>query len=333
MVASKTVISYVLLAVGVCVLAYFVTTVEIGLVVSSLRQAGALPLSGAVAASLLNIGIKAWRWQWIISRVSSVRIPAHVAVGSVYAGVASASLVPGRVVDFAKPLIAKGSYGVPMTRSTTALILERVADSLSVALLFVLSILFVPQIRGTAVHTVVLPVAGVFALIILLAALFRERASALLKGLLSKLPQEKRFVAAVGRVVYGSLDSIAACADRSGLAVLFAFSAAAMLLEVVRFYLVFLSTGIHIDLFAVMLLYTASILVSFVSFVPGGIGIIEAFQAASLVLLLPGESAREVAKGAILIDRVISYYAVAAIGAVFLVLYQRSYSATRGSGE
>ncbi|MGB3982355.1 MAG: lysylphosphatidylglycerol synthase transmembrane domain-containing protein [Bacillota bacterium] len=322
-VEPRTAISYVLLAVGICVLVLFIRTVEIDLVLSSLRDAGVLPLVAAVAASLLNICIKAWRWHWMIVRVGSVRMSAGASIGSIYAGVASASLVPGKIVDFAKPLIAKGSCDVPLTQSTTAMLVERVVDTLSVALIFLVSLPFIPGIKGTVVQTAVLPFAAASVLIILLALVFRQRFSTLLKALISRLPQDKRFVATLTSVVDRALNSLAASVDRSGLVVLLAFSLVSMVLEVARFYLVFLSIGIQINWFAVALLYTASILVSFVSLVPGGVGVTEAFQAASLGLLLQDGSAREVAKGAVLLDRVISYYAVVAIGAVILVLYQR----------
>lgn len=326
---SRAIIRYCLLAVGVLVFAYFITTVDVDLVLSSLQGASLLPLAGAVAASLLNIVVKALRWQGMIARVSPVRMPIGLSIGSIYAGVASASLVPGKALDFAKPLIAKGSYDVPLTQSTTAMLLERIADTHVVAILFLASVPFIPGVRGTVVQTAVLPVAILFALLTVLGLIFRQQASHLLRTFLSWLPQDKRFVVALHRVVDGSLGSLAASADRGGLFVLLLLSLLAMVLEVVRFHLVFQSLGVHIGLPAVTLLYTASILVSFISFVPGGVGVTEAFQAASLGLLLPAGLAREVAKGAVLIDRVISYYIVVAIGAFLLMLYQRSYSAAR----
>ncbi|MGB4218661.1 MAG: hypothetical protein WBK63_06140, partial [Bacillota bacterium] len=82
-VEPRTAISYVLLAVGICVLVLFIRTVEIDLVLSSLRDAGVLPLVAAVAASLLNICIKAWRWHWMIVRVGSVRMSAGASIGSI----------------------------------------------------------------------------------------------------------------------------------------------------------------------------------------------------------------------------------------------------------
>lgn len=262
----------------------------------------------------------------MIARVSPVRMSVGLSIGSIYAGVASASLVPGKAVDFAKPLIAKGSYDVPLTQSTTAMLLERVADTLVVAVLFLVSVPFIAGVRGTVVQTVVLPVAVLFTLLVVLGLVFGQAASRLLRMFLSWLPQEKRFVAALNRILDGSLSSLAASANRGGLVVLFLLSLAAMVLEVVRFHLVLQSLGVHIGMPAVTLLYTASILVSFISFVPGGVGVTEAFQAASLSLLLPAGSAREVAKGAVLIDRVIWSYIVVAIGSLLLMLYQRSYS-------
>lgn len=323
---TKTAIRYALLTVGVLVFAYFIATVDVALVLSSLRGAGMGYMAGAVAASLLNIGVKALRWQWMVSRVSSVRMSVGISVGSIYAGVASASLVPGKAVDFAKPLIAKGSYDVPLTNSTTAMLIERVADTVVVALIFLASVPFIPGVRGTIVQSVLVPVAGVFTLVVFLGLVFRRQAERLLKALVAWLPPEKRVSASLSRIVDGSMKSLSASTDRTGLALLLILSLAAMVLEVVRFFLVLLSLGVHVSLPAVGLLYTASILVSFVSFVPGGVGVTEAFQSASLQLLVAAGPAREVAKGAVLIDRVISYYLVVAIGAILLMWYQRSYA-------
>ena len=132
--------------------------------------------------------------------------------------------------------------------------------------------------------------------------------------------------ATLSRIVDGSFESLSASTDRTGLALLVILSLAAMVLEVVRFFLVLISLDVHVSLPAVGLLYTASILVSFISFVPGGVGVTEAFQSASLQLLVATGPGREVAQGAVLIDRVISYYLVVAIGAILLMWYQRSYA-------
>lgn len=323
---TKAVIRYALLIAGVLVFVYFIATVDIALVLSSLRGAGLGYLAGAVVASLLNIGVKALRWRWMISRVSPVRMSAGISIGSIYAGVASASLVPGKAVDFAKPLIAKGFYDVPLTNSTTAMLIERVADTVVVALIFLASVPFIPGVRGTVVQSALVPVAGAFTLVVFLGLIFRRQAERLLKAFVAWLPSEKRASATLSRIVDGSFESLSASTDRTGLALLVILSLAAMVLEVVRFFLVLISLDVHVSLPAVGLLYTASILVSFISFVPGGVGVTEAFQSASLQLLVATGPGREVAKGAVLIDRVISYYLVVAIGAILLMWYQRSYA-------
>jgi uncharacterized protein (TIRG00374 family) len=207
-----------------------------------------------------------------------------------------------------------------------------VADTVVVALLFLASVPFIPGVRGTVVQSVVVPVAGVLMLVAFLGLVFRRQAERLLKAFVAWLPSEKRISATLSRIVDGSFESLSALADRTGVGFLMILSLAAMILEVARFFLVLLSLGVHVSLPAVGLLYTASILVSFISFVPGGVGVTEAFQSAFLHLRVAAGPGREVAKGAVLIDRVISYYLVVAVGAILLMWYQRSYADRESDG-
>lgn len=311
---------YALLFLGLVALLYFLMTLDWPTLRGSIKQVNIFFLLGAVLASLLNIVTKAGRWQRLIRSATSVRISFMLSVGSIYAGVASSSLVPGKAIDVAKPLILKRFHRIPLTPSTTAMLVERALDMLSVAIIFLLALVHLPPV-GSAMH--VLAAAAVVLLVLLAAGITFPQT--FLRGIgwaVAVLPWPERFKRRIDGIVAGSGRSLLTWRRHEHFWPLLVLSLVSLAAEVVRFYCVFRSMGLIVVPWGLTIGYMASILVAVISFIPGGLGVTESFQAAFLRLFVIGEATPGVERGAVLLDRALSYYLVVLIGAIFLLWYQ-----------
>lgn len=318
----RNVLRYVLFLLGLFALAYFLLTLDWQTLQESMRRLDPLFLLGAALASLFNITLKAIRWRLLIQSATAVRISFTSAFASIYAGVASSSLVPGRAIEIAKPLILKGLYRVPLTPSTLAMLVERALDLFSVVAIFLLSLLFLPGAAGS-MH---LPAKIALVLVILLAATMTfprifwhglQQASA-------RLPWPEPFRKQIGEMLLESGRSFLIWGEPKHFGLLLVLSMVALTAEVVRFYCVFRSMGLVVIPLGLALGYTASILVGTLSLLPGGLGVTESFQGALLPLFIIGEGTPGVERGAVLLDRILSYYLVVLVGAIVLFWYQRA---------
>lgn len=312
---------YALHAIGLAALVYFLMTLDWPALRQGVGRVDLFFLVGAVSASLVNIATKAIRWQRLIRSATSVRISFMLSVGSIYAGVASSSLVPGKAIDVAKPLILKRFHHIPLAPSTTAMLVERALDMLSVAIIFLIALAIRPLAVGPAVRVL----AGLAtALLVFLAAALAFPGAFLrgVKRVVEALPIPPRFETPIQSVMAGSGTSLLAWCRRENFWPLLGLSLLSLGAEVVRFYCVFRSVGLTVAPWGLTIGYMASILVAVASFIPGGIGVTESFQAAFVRLFVIGEAATGVERGAVLLDRALSYYLVVLIGAAFLLWCQ-----------
>ena len=93
-------------------------------------------------------------------------------------------------------------------------------------------------------------------------------------------------------------------------------------IEIIRFYFILQMLGIAAPIAAIGFAFTASIVVGVVTMIPGGIGVTEISAAEIIAQLLPAASKGLITSG-VLLDRVLAYYLLIAIGALVLTLSGR----------
>jgi uncharacterized protein (TIRG00374 family) len=69
--------------------------------------------------------------------------------------------------------------------------------------------------------------------------------------------------------------------------------------------------------------YVGAIILGMAFLVPGGVGVTEVSQAGLIAVLAPHAVAPAVARSGVLIDRIVSYYAVLVVGGLLLMAYHR----------
>src|SRR3989441_5896922 len=148
-----------LLVLGLVILAGFVRSVDLAAIVLAVTGADAGRLALAVLLLIANVTVKAARWRIMAGMMSQRPLSLPAAETAILAGVAAASLTPGRGLELAKPLLLRASHGVPMASSTAAVVVERLLDGAALIVLFAVSLVAVPAGRGSAFYPVIAAIA------------------------------------------------------------------------------------------------------------------------------------------------------------------------------
>src|SRR2546428_3038678 len=148
-----------LLVLGFVILAGFVRSVDLAAIVLAVTGADAGRLALAVLLLIANVTVKAARWRIMAGMMSQRPLSLPAAETAILAGVAAASLTPGRGLELAKPLLLRASHGVPMATSTAAVVVERLLDGAALIVLFAVSLVVVPAGRGSAFYPVIAAIA------------------------------------------------------------------------------------------------------------------------------------------------------------------------------
>src|SRR2546426_4762993 len=176
-----------LLVLGLVILAGFVRSVDVAAIVLAVTGADAGRLALAVLLLIANVTVKVARWRIMAGMMSQRPLGLPAAGAAILAGVAAASLTPGRGLEMAEPLLLRGSHGVPMATSTAAVVVERLLDGAALIVLFAVSLVLVPAARESIFYPVIAAVALFFAVGAAL-LLLPHRLAAVATWVISRLP-------------------------------------------------------------------------------------------------------------------------------------------------
>ncbi|HEU5297868.1 MAG TPA: lysylphosphatidylglycerol synthase transmembrane domain-containing protein [bacterium] len=316
-------IRLIFLLAGGALLAVLLVRIDVPAVRASIRAADPRWLGVSLIFLAVNILVKAGRWRWMVRRLTGHVLDLPSAAQAILAGVAAASFSPARTVDLAKPVLLKQRFDVALSTSTAAVLVERFLDGASLIVLLGASLPVLRTARGAQFHPA-LAAAGVL-LVAGAAVLASPRTlRALAARLIGRLPISEDLRTGSSRVADAFTDGLALWRTRANLWPLLGWSVGAALCEAARLAAVFAGLGLPLGLAGGMLTFSVANLVAVVALIPGGIGITELSMAAvaGIVLGIPAASAG--VAGAVLLDRVLSYYLVVGGGAVVLLGAGRS---------
>lgn len=314
---------YILALIGIAALAAFLRNLDLGEVSRSILQIR-LPFFGlAVLATALNLLAKAHRWRLMIAGSANVKISFGHALAGIVAGIAAASLSPGRALDVGKPLMLKSAYGVSLGVSSTAVIVERVLDLFALGIVFSSSLWLVSRLPAGPGFE--FGGAGlVFLAAVTAVMVYPESLCRLAGRIVRGLPGDSAFRKQALRLLEIVTNSLLVWKRRENSWRLLLLSLAAAVLEVVRAYAVLRSVGIPVSIPLAGFSFSASIILGLAALIPGGVGVTETSQAAVLGTFLRGSAGTAAIKGAIALDRILSYYALVLAGALILLAFNRA---------
>ena len=259
------------LALGALVYLGFALLSDPWRLVENLRQVPALTLLAALGLSLVNYALRFAKWQAYL-RLLSIAIPWRRSLLIFLAGL-TMSISPGKLGEVMKSLLLKRSDDVDIARSFPVVFAERFTDVLGLLLLVSLGV-FVFQI---GIHFFLLAMICAFALI-------------LFTGSPRVLHHLLRFLGtfSLGRKLRPSLErafgSARVLLRPRPLGWTTLVSAAAWSMEALAFALILSSLGASFPLlFEAFFVFSSSLLLGALSFLPGGLGITEGSLATQIL--------------------------------------------------
>lgn len=320
MVVKKTLKKYVLPAIGVIILILFIRNIPSDLLSISLKEIGIINLLVLLSLTVFNLLLKALRWQLLIHKISSAKIPLQFSFTTVLAGIAGSSIMPGKV-ELARPLMLKTDYDVPLARSISALSIERVMDLVSLLAIMILSILFLSS--SLNINFILPAMIGASAMLIVVAvvALFAPYWLSVFEKIIFMVVKKDRLKEKTRQFLHSFFEGLSKL-EKTYLSVMTAFSVVINSIEIIRFYLLLQMLGVAASLAAIGFAFTASIIIGVVTMIPGGVGVTEISAAEIISNLLPA-APKGLITGGVLLDRVIAYYLLIALGALILTFSGR----------
>lgn len=303
------------LALAIIVL--FVSRLDIDLQSTweTIRGANPLLYLAAFVAYYCTFPLRAVRWRLLLrsAAVAGARGPLprlRSLAGIIYLSWFANCLIPAKLGDAYRGYAVRQRTGASFSSVMGTVVAERAFDTVVLAMLLMVSLLFIGRLQGAAADVgdrILLIAAALVGLCLVgLAAMWvlRERLHLL-------LPSRIRMVYL--RFQNGILGSFRR-APAGG-----AVTVAVWCTEAARMFLVIQSLSLGLSFPHAVFLSLANALLTVVPFTPGGLGLVEAGMVG--LLLLAGVS-KEQAVAAALLDRTISYWSIVVFGAV-LFLFRR----------
>lgn len=246
------------------------------------------PIYGVVLLlTLLNYGLRFWKWQYLLGRLG-VHLP--IAENLVIFGSGLAMVIsPAKAGEVLKPYLVRVRTGVPMTHTLPALVTERLTDGIAALALAAIS---VGTYAGDRASYVFVPLGLV---VVGLAVLASERVSMAILRVLTRLPGLHR----IGARLESMYVSMRICVAPAPLFLTVLASLVAWGGECVGYMLVFHGFGVDASLDVSTFLYAFATVAG--GAMPGGLGVADGALVGGAVQLVEGLSQADAVAAALLI--------------------------------
>lgn len=276
----------------------------------------------AVIIHLVVIFVRSVRWGFIINQTTEFKKNYIVKTIGLFAGNFSPMRSAGEVLN---AVAGKKINHITLSEGLSAGLTERFFDLAIVGFLLIISALFLPKIRVVAV------LGGLLSLVIMILVYllnWREDSGLWmydkLHPLISKLPIKEEVLDNLyikfTQGLSGMIDYTHSFTSFKNLSFVFFLSALSWILECIRLYTVFYAFNVEMSFLVIVIIFLLANVVGIISALPGGIGSMEiSLTGLFLIFGVPGALAGSIA----LVDRLVSFWVVSALGVVFSSYYAK----------
>ncbi|MFC7229671.1 flippase-like domain-containing protein [Salinirubellus salinus] len=262
-----------------------------------------LPL--AMGLTLTNQALRFVKWEYLL-RELDIDVPLLGSLG-VFTSALVMILTPGKLGDFWKSWLLRDDHGVPISRSSPVVAVERLTDLVGVICLALLGVY-------TFGRSVVLTV-GLLGTLFVGVALLRHRPTCeRLFDLLGRIPRVGDHVGSVRRTYENSYELLRA----DVLTVTIGLSVVSWFCECLGLWLILSGFGVDPGILASAFVFALSSILGALSLLPGGIG---ATEGSMTLLLVELDVSRSVAVGATLLTRAVTLWFSAGLALAALPSY------------
>jgi glycosyltransferase 2 family protein len=276
----------------------------------------------AAIIHLIVVWIRSVRWGFIIHQTTEFKKNFVVKTIGLFAGNFSPMKSAGEVLT---AVAGKKINEISLSEGLSAGLTERFFDLAIVGSLLIIAGLFLPKIRFIAIAGGALSLTVMFIVYLIN---WREGSGIWIYDkihpLISKLPIKKEFLDNLYHRLTKGLEGMISYANSfssfKNLTFVFILSFMSWILECVRLYTVFYAFHVEMNFVAIIIIFLLANVIGVISALPGGIGSIEISLTGLFVLFgVPSALAGSIA----LIDRLVSFWLVNALGIIFSAYYAR----------
>jgi hypothetical protein len=153
------------IAISVVFLAVTLSRVNLQEAAEAIGRAAPAGLATALAIVLVDLCLRALRWHVLLLRVegAGMRPPYRLAFGYLTLGFAANAVLPARLGDIARAVLAAGAFRTPRLAIFGTIMIERVSDGLTMLALAIFSSLVVAgaaELQALTAYAIVLSVTG-----------------------------------------------------------------------------------------------------------------------------------------------------------------------------
>ncbi|MES2638829.1 MAG: lysylphosphatidylglycerol synthase transmembrane domain-containing protein [Myxococcota bacterium] len=274
---------------------------EVGTALATFRWVLFLPVLGL---TLVNYGLRFWKWHYLVGRVGARIGLADNAV--IFASGFAMVISPGRAAELLKPWLVRARTGIPMAQTIPALVTERLTDGIAC---LALAAIGVSTYAGDRAVYVFVPIALVVGG---LAVLSHKGLSLAILGVLRRLP----LIHKIGDKLEEMYLAMRTCVAPVPLLLTVLASLVAWGAECVGYMLVFRGFGIDASLDVSTFLYAFATVAG--GAMPGGLGVADGALVGGAMELVPGVT-EAIAVASALLIRVATLWFGVVIGAFALL--------------
>ncbi len=318
------IINYFLLALGLIVLVLFVRSLDFHSVIDGLKSAGFKVVFIVFLLMLLDVWLKALRWKVLVKTITGKTIGLWFSFLSIFAGVSSASLFPGRN-EITKPLMLRKTYGASLSKTIPTALIEKVLDFMGLLFGFFLALIFV---QSSDYNQYIIPFLSLAALLVLFLFVFPRKLCKLVSIIIKKLPLSVKLRKKATHVNIQAFECFDVLRKKQTSLIFFILSILPVFVEILKIYYIFLAFGLPISFLAATIGYVGSLLIGVITMIPGGVGVTE-FSAAAIIKTLYDSYDLNKIKSIIFVDRIISYYFILVAGGFILLFYEKMLKKTK----
>jgi len=267
--------------------------------------------------SLLNYFIRFIRWHYYLGKLN-ISLP-FVRSLIIFISSFVLAVTPGKMGEVLKSYLLKEENGTEIRKSLPILLTERITDFISIVLLAIIGAYLFNYGKEIIIIT------GIFFVFFVIVLSYRKL-SILLIDILGKVEYFKKYT----DKLLTAYDSIYIILKLKPLIVAIFLGVSSWFCECLGLYIVlkgFTDTiNMDINIFVPTFIYAFSTLVGAIAMLPGGLGATEASLTGLLVLLnIP----KNISAASTIIIRVATLWFAVILGAIFLIIYERTISGTK----
>ncbi|WP_159046332.1 lysylphosphatidylglycerol synthase transmembrane domain-containing protein [Streptomyces sp. MMG1121] len=189
---SRALRTHVGTVVGVVILAVLLWRLGTGVLLDGLRRIDTVTVLGALGIGAVTTVVSAWRWQ-LVARALRIRLPFGSAVADYYRALFLNAALPGGVLGDVHRAVRHGQGAGDLRRGVKAVVLERVAGQIALAVFGAVALLVLPSpVRDEARDFAPLAALAVVGALAVALAVRMNRASARRRGALRTTLGEAR---------------------------------------------------------------------------------------------------------------------------------------------